>query len=99
MGERPAGDPLLGLARGLTFRSKIQPPSNRIIGDVHEEMGQRPFQPAPWARPALVQFGSDPFAVRELAFEIAAHHRGEALVLDPQHDLQIDIKAAIVEVR
>ena len=41
----------------------------------------------------------DPFAVGQLALEIAAHRVGEARVLDPQHDLEVDVEAAVVEVR
>ena len=47
----------------------------------------------------LVQLGRDPFAVGELALEIAAHRVGEGRVLDPQHDLQVDVEAAVIEVR
>ena len=34
----------------------------------------------------------------ELALEIAAHRLGEAGILDPQHHLQVDVEAAVVEV-
>ena len=38
-------------------------------------------------------------AVVELALEIAAHRVGEARVLDPQHDLEVDVEASVIEVR
>src|SRR5207253_253563 len=40
-----------------------------------------------------------PLRIGKLALEIAAHGLGKGRILDAQHDLHVDVEAAIVEVR
>jgi len=46
-----------------------------------------------------MQCKRDLLAVLHLMLEVAPHVRGETSVLDSQHDLQVDVEAAKIEVR
>ena len=84
---------------GLALRPEVQPPRDGIIHDVHQEVRHRPFEPPPRLERRLCSSGVIQRESRDLPLDIAAHRVGEAGVLDPQHDLHVDVEASVVEVR
>ena len=88
-----------GTSRQPELPPQIQSARHGIVHDVDEKVGYRPLEPPPDRGAAPVDISCDRLAVFELALEIAAHRGGKGLVLNPKHDLHVDVEAAIIEVR
>ena len=87
-----------GPEKALLVAPEVEAAGDGVVHRRHQPVRQCPFEPPPQGRPAAVLGRGDLVAQGQLALEIATYRIGERLVLDPQHDLEVDVDAAQVEI-
>src|SRR5690606_17804118 len=89
---------LAGGSRVSALKPEIELSADGIIHHRYEKPAQPPAQAIEPTRPSGVDFARDLFGGRQVEGEISAQPRRQRLILDLQHDLQVQIEAAHVEI-